>query len=189
DVVGISLCVFNLDVEIAVVGKDAGVDQLKLRLLSPAAPVLLDQPTIREGGLRILIEHPHVRVGRRAIEVIVKLFDVFAVIALGIGQPEQPLFQDRVASVPQRKAETQKQPVIAKAADPILTPAIGPAASMIVRKIFPSRAVFAVILAHRSPLALAEIRSPSPPVDTLAYFFQTRSFRGTGSCRAQPRLC
>jgi hypothetical protein len=81
---------------------------------------------------------------RRAVEVVVELLDVLAVIALGIGQPEQPLFEDRVAAVPQRQTQAQQQLVVAKAADPVFPPAISPAAGVVVRKILPRRALLAV---------------------------------------------
>ena len=60
DVVNIGLGVFDLDIEIAIIGKDAGVDQLELGVRPAAAAVLFDQSSIRESGLRILVEHPHV---------------------------------------------------------------------------------------------------------------------------------
>src|SRR6266704_22634 len=53
--------------------------------------------------------------------------------------------------------------LVAKPADPVLAPAIGPAARVIVREIGPRIAVGAVILAHRPPLAIADIRPPAPP--------------------------
>ncbi len=43
NVVGIGLGVFDLDIEIAVLGKYAGVDQLEFRMVLAAPPVFLDQ--------------------------------------------------------------------------------------------------------------------------------------------------
>ena len=121
--------------------------------------------SIRKGGLRIFVKHPHVGMRRRAVEIIVELLDVFAVIALEIGQPEQPFLQDRVFAVPQRKTEAQQQLIVAEAGDPVLTPAIGAAAGMVMRQVVPSVAIGAVIFAHRPPLPFAEIGSPAPPMD------------------------
>src|SRR6516164_6106654 len=168
DVVDIGFCVFDLDIEIAVFRKHTGVDQLEFGVSPAATPVLFDKSCVGKCRLRVFVEHTHVRMGWRAVEVVVEFLDVFAVVALGIGQPKQPLLQDGVAAVPQGETETQQQPIIAKPADPVLAPAIGAAARMVVRKIFPSVAVLAVILAHRSPLALAEIGPPAPPMLTLA---------------------
>src|SRR5712671_565138 len=126
---------------------------------------------------------------RGAVEVIVELFDVLAMVAFGIGQPEQPLLEDRIAAVPQRKTEAEQQLVIAKAADPVFAPAIGPAARMVMREIIPGGAVLAVILTHRSPLAFAEIWPPAPPMPPVVYFLQAHGFRSQDSCLAQVCLC
>ena len=88
--------------------------------------------------------------GRRAVEIVIQLLGVLAVIAFGIGEPEQPLLEDRIAMVPQCDGEAEQQPIVANAADPVLAPAIGARARLIVRKILPGGAVLAVILAHRS---------------------------------------
>src|SRR5262249_13692682 len=98
------------------------------------------------------------------IEIVVELLDVLAVIALRIGQAEQPLFQDRIAAVPQGEREAEQLAVVAKPADAILAPAVGAAAGLIVGEIIPGRAARAIILAHRAPLPLAEIRTPASPI-------------------------
>src|SRR6266700_2358374 len=66
--------------------------------------------------------------------------------------------------------------LVAKPADPVLAPAIGPAARMIVREIGPRIAVGAVILAHRPPLAIADIGSPTPPRRAAPGFLQPPAF-------------
>jgi hypothetical protein len=124
-VVGIGLGVLDLDVEIAGLGEDAGVDQLVLGCAATATSVLLDQLAIGIGRLRILVERPHVGVRRRAVEMEVVLLDVLAVIALVAGEPEQPLFQDRVASVPQRQREADALVAIADAEQAVLVPPVG----------------------------------------------------------------
>src|SRR5712672_3976497 len=53
---------------------------------------------------------------------------------------------------------------IAHASNSVFAPSIRPRTCMIVRKIFPCRAARAVVLAHRSPLPLREIRPPALPM-------------------------
>ena len=97
--------VLDQHVEVAIGLEHAGVDQLELsHVLTPPA-VFLDQPLIRVGCLRVLVERLQVRMGRRRVEVVVQLLHVLAVIALGPRQPEQPLLEDRVVFVPQRERE------------------------------------------------------------------------------------
>ena len=57
--------------------------------------------------LRVLVEVLHVGVGRRGVEVEVVLLDVLAVVALAVGQAEQPFLQDGVPPVPQREREAE----------------------------------------------------------------------------------
>ena len=101
--------------------------------------------------------------GRRGVEVVIELLDVLAVIALAVGQAEQPLLQDRVSAVPQGQREAQPLAAVADAGDAVLAPAVGARARLIVREVLPGVAVRAVVLAHRAPLALAEIRPPQLP--------------------------
>src|SRR6516225_3958261 len=79
--------------------------------------------------------------------------------------------------------------IVAKPADPILAPAIGPAPRMVMREIFPSVAVLAVILTHCAPLTLAEIRSPAPPMHASTYFLEAHRLCGWPSCRMRSCLC
>ena len=106
-VFGIGLGVFDKHIEVAVVVEDARIQQLVLELFPGAARIGLHQIAIREFRLRILVEILHVGMRRRAVEIEVVLLDVLAVIAFAVGQSEQALFQDRVASVPQCEREAQ----------------------------------------------------------------------------------
>ena len=149
--------------------------------LLAAAAVLLDQPRVGKLALRILVEHLQVGVRRRGVEVVVQLLHVLAVVALAVGQAEEPLLQNRIAAVPQRQRQAEPLLVVADAGDAVLAPAIGPAAGVVVREVIPGVAVGAVILAHRAPLALAEVRPPLPPgLLAEAIFFEAVLFRVHG---------
>src|SRR5687767_10479295 len=105
---------------------------------------------------------------RRGVEVVVQLLHVLAVVAFGAGEPKQPLLEDRVATVPQRNGQAQPLAVVAEPADAVLTPAVRAAAGVVVREVIPRRAVRAVVLAHGSPLPLAQVGPPSAPVGAAA---------------------
>ena len=45
--------------------------------------------------------------GRSTVEIEVVLLDVFAVVALAIGQAEQSLLQNRVVAIPEGKSEAE----------------------------------------------------------------------------------
>src|SRR5438552_2900121 len=102
--------------------------------------------------------------GRRGVQVVVVLLHVLAVVPLGTGEAEQPLLEDGVASVPQRQREAQPPLAVAHAEQPVLPPAVRPAARVVVRKRVPRRAVLGIVLAHGAPLALREVRAPALPV-------------------------
>ena len=164
DVIDAGLGVFDRDVEVAALVEDAGVEQLELRL-APAAPrVLLDETLVRERRLRILVEKLHVGMGGRGVEIEVVLLDVFAVVALRAGQPEETLFEDGVAPVPEGQRETEPLVVVRDTSQPVLAPAVSARARVIVREVVPGGAPRAVVLAYRAPLALGEVGAPASPV-------------------------
>ncbi len=65
--------------------------------------------------------------------------------------------------IPQRQREAEVLSVVGETSDSILAPAIGAAARLLVAEVLPRGAIRAVILAHRSPLPLAEVGTPLPP--------------------------
>src|SRR5262249_23730542 len=73
------------------------------------------------------------------------------------------LLQDRIAAVPERQREAEVLHAIAEAGDPVLAPAVGAAARVIVGEVVPRRPAGAVVLAHGPPLALAQVGSPVLP--------------------------
>ena len=160
---GSRLGVLDEDVEVAVLGEDAGVDQLELGILLAAAAVLLDQSAVGELRLRILVEHLHVRVRRRRVEVEVVLLHVLAVVALVAGEAEQALLEDRVAPVPERQGEAQVLRRVADAGEAVLVPAVDPRARVVVREVVPGGAVRAVVLAHGAPGPFAQSTAPTAP--------------------------
>ena len=125
DVVGRELGVLHADVEVAVAGKHPGVEQLVLRLVPRAVPVGPDQVVVGKRRLRVLVQILHVRVGRRRIEIEVVLLDVLPVIALAVRKTEQPLLEDRIATVPERDREAEELAVVGDAGEAVLSPTVG----------------------------------------------------------------
>src|SRR5262245_22407248 len=102
---------------------------------------------------------------RRRIEVEVVLLHVLAVVAFGVGEPEEPLLEDRVASVPQRDGETQLLLIVGKPGKAVLSPPVGARARLVVREVIPRVAIDAVVLSNGAPLAIAQIGAPLAPWD------------------------
>ena len=167
-VVGAGLGVVHLGDPVPVVVERPGIQQFVLRLLAVTRPVRVDEVLIGERGLRIVITPPVPRVARQRVQVPPVLLHVLAVIALRPGQPERPLLQDRVLAVPQGQAQAQPLLHVTEPGQPVLPPAVGPGPRVIMRQVVPRLAVRAVVLAHRAPLALADIRSPPVPLARLA---------------------
>ena len=94
------LGVLDEDIEVAVPVEEPGVEQLVLHLLAAAGAVHPDQIVVGKGILRVFVQQLQVGAGRGGVEVEVVLLHVLAVVALGVGQPEQPLLEDRVTPVP-----------------------------------------------------------------------------------------
>jgi hypothetical protein len=120
--------------------------------------------------------------GRRAVEIEVVLLHVLAVVALAVGQPEETLLENGVLAVPQGQREAQVLFVVGNAGDAVFAPAVGPRSRLIVGEEVPGVAVLAVILAHGTPLALAQVGSPFLPRDLrLARLVQAFLFCGIDS--------
>src|SRR5262249_51557312 len=142
------LGILDEDVEVPVVVEDSRVEQLVFRLVPPALPACLDEIGIGIGLLRILVEILHVRVRRSTVEVEVVLFYVLAVVALAVGESEQPLLQDRVFPVPEGQRETEPLVVVGNPRQAVFPPAVGARPGLVVREIIPGVAPFAVVFTH-----------------------------------------
>src|SRR5215467_15438762 len=172
DVVEARLGVLHRHVEVAAAVEDARVDQLELGLGTPPPHVLPRQLLVGEGGLRVLVEKFHVGVGRGGVEVEVVLLHILPMVPLAPAEAEQPLLKDVVVPVPQGEGEAEPLVIVTDAADPVLTPAIGTGAGMIVREILPGGPGGAVVFAHGSPLTLGQIWPPASPVGSASLGFE-----------------
>lgn len=135
------------DVPVAVVVERIRVGDLKLGNVAAAVGRLADELLVRVRPLRVLVQHLHVRVGRRRVEVPVQLLDVLAVVALVSGRSEQALLQDRVDAVPQGEREAEAGVVVRHAGDTVLTPAVRTRPRVVVREMRPGISVARVVLA------------------------------------------
>src|SRR4029077_7152638 len=149
-----------------VVVERAGIQQLVLRLVPAPGGIGIDQVLVRARALRIVVAPPVPGVAGQRVQVPPVLFDVLAVVALRAGQPERALLQDRVPPVPQRQAKAQPLLDIAEPGQAVLTPPIGPGPRLIMRQVIPGVAIGTVVLPHRAPLPLADIRPPPVPLRT-----------------------
>src|ERR1700758_2495398 len=91
-------------------------------------------------------------------------------------QTENSFFQERIALIPKRKREAHVLFPVADTRQSVFVPAVGSGARLIVRKVLPGIAIGAVILAHRAPAALTEIRPPSFPVFPACSGFRQSNF-------------
>src|SRR5262249_21629440 len=139
--------------------------------------VVLKEIPVGIGRLGVLVEVLHVRVRRRAVEVEVVFLDILAVVGLAVSQPKQALLQDRVLAVPQGHGKAKALLVVGDAGQAVLAPAISAGASLVVAEVVPGVPALAVVLAHRAPLALAEIWPPLFPRDgSLSRLFESDLF-------------
>ncbi len=155
-----ALRVLDDDIEVFIVCEEAGVQNLEFGIEPGSRGILVDQPAIRKGPLRILVEGFHVRVRRHVVEVVVQLLDILAVIALMAAKAEKALLEDRVRTVPERRREAQPLVAVADPEDAVFAPAVRSRARLLERKIIPRVAIATVIFANRPPLPIAEIGTP-----------------------------
>jgi hypothetical protein len=88
-------------------------------------PAGLHEIEIWVSFLRVLVQILHVGMRRCAVEIEVVLLDVLAVVALAVGETEEALLQNRIATVPQCDREAKPLVVIAEPRQAVLAPAIG----------------------------------------------------------------
>ena len=110
--------------------------------------------------------------GRCAVEVIVKLLDILAMIAFRTRQTEKPLLENGIFSVPQSEGKAESLLFIANPGDAIFAPAIGFGASHVMGQKLPGRSIGGIILPHRSPGPVADVRPPALPVRPALSMFQ-----------------
>ena len=164
NIVFVCFGIFDHDIEVAVLVKDARIQKLKLVVLVPPPAVLLHQLTVREGTLRILVQHFQIAVRRRAVQIVVILLHILAVIAFRSGQTEQPLFQYRVIAVPHGHGKAQVLISITNPCQPVLIPTVGSATRLIVGKVAPTITVRTIVFAYGGPGPFAQIRPPMLPI-------------------------
>src|SRR5438309_5089125 len=187
DVFRIGLRVFDKNVEIAIFIENAGIEKFELRTATLC--VFRNQLCVWELLLRILVEHPHVAVRGRIVEIEPVFLCVLAVISFRRRQTEHSLFQDGIVTVPERKSKYQQLVAITNSCDAVLTPAVGLAASRVVSEEIPCRAPRAVVFTDSSPRTLTDIRTPFAPrcnraLETLSQtrLFPRRSLAGKWRC-------
>ena len=158
------LGVAHLGDPVPVAVERAGVKQLVLGLITVPAGVGIDQVLIRKRALRIVVAPPVPGMTGDGVQVPPVLLHVLAVVALRASEPERPLLQDRVAPVPQRQGQAQPLLDVAEPGQPVLAPPVGTRPGVIMRQVVPCLTIRAVVLTHRPPLPLADVRPPLVPV-------------------------
>src|SRR5215470_5930367 len=119
------LCVFNKNVEVAILVEDSCIEEFELGLRAATALVFIHKPAVRKFGLRIFVQRFHVAMSRRGIEVEVILLYVFAVIAFVACKPKNALLQDGIAAIPKSEREADHLMAIADTGDSVFSPAVG----------------------------------------------------------------
>jgi hypothetical protein len=177
---------FLHDIEVAPVVEHAHVGEFEFRAV--AAELLVFLADLGVGILRvgILVERLGVGMGGGGIEVVVTFLHVLAVVALVAAEAEEALLEDGVLAVPERGGETQAALAVGPALEAVLAPAVGAAARVVVGKRGPAVAVVGIVLAHGSPLALAEEGPPAPPARKTP---DSAEMPGAGSWFRRLRYC
>jgi hypothetical protein len=121
----------HLDIPITVRVKHPAVEQIEWRIAAAAPPVFGDELLIGIGGLWIFVDIAQPAVARRRVDIEIIFLDVLPMVSLVAGQAKRALFEDRIAAVPERQRETQALLFVAHPTKPVLAPAIGARASLV----------------------------------------------------------
>ena len=145
-----------------------------------------DQVLIGKRRVRIFVECAHVRVRRQVVEVEIVFLDVLAVIALRAGEPEEAFFEAVVVFVPHRKRKAEMLVDVGDAEDAVFAPAIDALVRDVKRKVVPRFTGCAIVLAHRSPLTIADVRTPLAPLHAILVRGHASVLGGRGLDHSSP---
>jgi hypothetical protein len=151
------------DREVAVLGEDPGVDEFEFGLVPRPRGVRGSQGGVGELGLRVVVAPGEPGAGRGGVLVPPVVLGVLAVVALGVGEPEGALLEDRVAPVPEGEGEAPVLVQVREPGEPVLAPAVDAGARVVEREVRPRVATGAVVLADTAPGALRQVRAPVTP--------------------------
>ncbi len=101
--------------------------------------------------------------GGRRVKIIVVLLDILTMVPLSIGKPKEPLLDDRVLAVPQRKRPAEALLVVRDAGNAVFAPLVDARTRLIMREVVPRVTRLGIILAHCPPLPFREVRPPLLP--------------------------
>src|ERR1700756_3511504 len=100
----------------------------------------------------------------RAVEIEVVFLRVLAVVAFVSSETENPFLQNWITFVPQCEGKANHLSAITDSGQAVFVPAKSTGTGVVVRQIFPSVSVPAVVFAHGAPCTFAQIRTPTLPV-------------------------
>ena len=167
DIVFVRLGIVDEDVEIPPLGEARLAGRRSARTPVSARPrtaVFLDKRSIGIFHLRVFVEHPHERVARHSVEIVIVFLDVLAVVAFLVGQAEEPFLEKRVLLVPEGEGQADVLKPVAEAGESVLVPAIDAAAGLVVGEMVPGIAAGAIVFADGAPGPLGEVGAPVLPV-------------------------
>ena len=88
DVFRLAFCILHENVEVAIIVKNTGIEQLILKLRLRTALIRFHQVPVRVLPLRVLLEIFHVRMRGGGVYIEVVFLDVLTVVPLAVGEPE-----------------------------------------------------------------------------------------------------
>src|SRR6266487_3198782 len=124
NIIGTSFGIFDKNIEVAILTKDACIEQLIFGHALAALTIGFNQISVRKCALRIFIQHLHIRMGWRGIKIKIVFFHILAMIALRASQAKETFFENSILPIPERKRETQTLLIVADASQSILIPTI-----------------------------------------------------------------
>jgi hypothetical protein len=163
DILLIGLGIFDENVEIPVVVKDAGVDQFVFHSLSNPRLIFSHELGIGKRPVRIAVEQAHGGMRGSIVDVKVVVLHILAMVSLQGIDAKQSLFEMIVSAVPEGGRETEDLIAIADAGDAVLAPAVGLGPGRVVGEVCPGIAVGGVVFADGSPGAIGEVGAKAPP--------------------------
>src|SRR5205823_1305314 len=130
---------------------------LKFRILPCSTFILIHQPIIWIRFLRIFIEHLHVGMRRRGIQIVINFLYILTMIAFIVGESKISFLDDGIFFIPESQCKAKQLFMITNAGNAFLSPPVAFASCFVVANVIPGVSIGAIVFPNGSPLAVAEV--------------------------------
>ena len=124
NIIDVFFCIFDKNIKIIIIFENAGIHQFIFKGIDSSFFVGFYQLVIRKFTNRIFVQHFHVGMCRRAVEIIIQLFYIFTMIAFIVGKPKKSFFKNVIFVVPESQCQAYMLFIIRDSPNSVFPPSV-----------------------------------------------------------------